>query len=67
MTATPSEIRTSITMPLEHAYLCVDCSAVGNSSAWCHACSSVNVLSLAKVLNRETERPVARSQMGDGE
>ena len=39
-------------IPLEQAYLCQDCSCVGNNARRCMACASQVVLSLAGVLNR---------------
>lgn len=40
-------------IPLEAAYLCQDCNAIGNSAMQCPACASEVLLSLAVVLNRE--------------
>jgi hypothetical protein len=46
--------------PLEKAYLCQDCNAVGNSATRCPACASEVVLCLATVLDRQTQvRPEA--------
>lgn len=42
-------------MPLNSAYLCQDCDAVGNSSTQCPACASQVLMGLAAVLNREFE------------
>ena len=39
--------------PLTSAYLCQDCSSVGNSANHCPACASSVLLSLSGVLNRE--------------
>lgn len=39
-------------IPLERAFLCLDCASIGNSSAWCPACASQNIHSLAQVLDR---------------
>ena len=41
-------------IPLGQAFLCVDCASVGNSSAWCPACSSTSIQSLAQVLDRQS-------------
>jgi hypothetical protein len=46
-------------IPLTRAYLCQDCSAVGNSAMSCPACASTVLLGLAGVLNREIEREPA--------
>lgn len=43
-------------LPLDTAYLCLDCEAVGNCSTRCPACASEALLPLAGVLNREPER-----------
>jgi hypothetical protein len=42
---------------LDEAYLCQDCSAIGNSAMRCPACCSEVVLSLANVLNRAPAAP----------
>jgi hypothetical protein len=42
-------------IPLQFAYLCADCHAIGNHARICPACSSGAVLSLATVLNRELQ------------
>jgi hypothetical protein len=42
-------------IPLTAAYLCQDCSCVGNSSMRCPACASGVLLGLAGVLDREVE------------
>jgi hypothetical protein len=39
-------------IPLASAYLCPNCSSVGNSSKQCPACASPFLLSLAAVLDR---------------
>lgn len=39
-------------IPLNEAYLCQDCDAVGNNSAQCPACASEVLLSLAGIFNR---------------
>ncbi len=48
---TPAQM---IHLPLAGAYLCCQdgCHAVGNCAERCPACSSPNVLSLARVLNQ---------------
>ena len=43
---------TALYIPLASAYLCADCSAIGNSSRQCPACASGVLLSLARVLDR---------------
>ena len=40
-------------LPMQSAYLCQDCNAIGNSSRQCPACASEVLLSLALVLDRE--------------
>jgi hypothetical protein len=44
--------------PLTSAYLCQDCSAIGNNANKCPACASEVLMSLAVVLNRANEMPV---------
>lgn len=39
-------------IPLSRAYLCQDCSEIGNSANWCPACTSTSILPLARVLDR---------------
>jgi len=39
-------------IPLASAYLCPNCSSIGNSSKQCPACASPFLLSLATVLDR---------------
>jgi len=39
-------------IPLVSAYLCPNCSSIGNSSKQCPACASPALLSLATVLDR---------------
>jgi hypothetical protein len=39
-------------IPLASAYLCPNCSSIGNSSKQCPACASPFLLSLAGVLDR---------------
>jgi hypothetical protein len=41
--------------PLMSAYLCQDCSAIGNNANQCPACASEVLMSVAAVLNREDE------------
>jgi hypothetical protein len=43
-------------IPLNSAYLCQDCNAVGNNSRQCPACASSSLLGLASVFDREEER-----------
>jgi hypothetical protein len=40
-------------IPLQKAYLCQDCSCVGDNARQCPACASKVVVSLAGILNRE--------------
>jgi hypothetical protein len=42
-------------IPLASAYLCPNCSSIGNSSKQCPACASQFLLSLANVLDRVPE------------
>lgn len=60
-------------IPLSSAWLCADCSAIGNYHRSCPACASDNVMPLAPVLNRKPERyepapgelpPVFRGALG---
>ena len=39
-------------MPLSTAYLCQDCSCIGNCAEQCPACASEALMGLAGVLNR---------------
>ena len=39
-------------MPLSNAYLCQDCSCIGNCAEQCPACASLALMGLAGVLNR---------------
>lgn len=41
--------------PLNAAYLCQDCDAVGNSAMQCPACASSVLLGLAGVFDRKEE------------
>ena len=45
-------------IPLASAYLCQDCSCVGNCAMQCPACASGVVLALARVLDREAAEKV---------
>jgi hypothetical protein len=47
-------------IPLTRAYLCQDCSCVGNCAEQCPACASEALIGLAGVLNREPEEVVPR-------
>jgi hypothetical protein len=40
-------------IPLKSAYLCQDCSSVGNCSVRCPACASEAVMGLSAILERE--------------
>lgn len=42
-------------MPLALAYLCQDCNCIGNCPEQCPACASQALISLAGVLNRESQ------------
>jgi hypothetical protein len=42
-------------IPLNSAYLCQDCNAVGNSSMHCPACASDVLMGLAGVFDRREE------------
>jgi hypothetical protein len=48
-------------IPLNSAYLCQDCDAVGNSSMQCPACASEVLMGLAGVFARKEE--IAESDM----
>ena len=54
-------LRKLLHIPLEAAYLCQDCNAIGNSSMHCPACASEVLLSLAVVLNRQEEAATLES------
>jgi hypothetical protein len=41
--------------PLTCAYLCQDCSAIGNNANQCPACASEVLMSLSAILNRADE------------
>ncbi len=43
-------------IPLASAYLCQDCSCIGNCARQCPACASEVLMGLAGVLNREVEQ-----------
>jgi len=43
-------------IPLSRAYLCQDCSVVGNSPHQCPACASGVLMGLASVLDRKQEK-----------
>jgi hypothetical protein len=49
---------TSLHIPLTSAYLCPNCSCIGNCSKQCPACASPFLLSLANVLDRVPEEDV---------
>jgi hypothetical protein len=44
-------------IPLNAAYLCLDCDTVGNSAMQCPACASHVLMGLAGVIGREEEKP----------
>lgn len=45
----------SIHIPLDRAYLCADCSAIGNNPTACPACASANIYSVQRLLDRTAE------------
>lgn len=45
-------------IPLQSAYLCQDCEAVGNCATHCPACASTALMSLSAVLNRDESVPM---------
>jgi hypothetical protein len=49
-------------IPLSSAYLCQDCSSIGNNARQCPACASEVLMSLSGVLNREVDAVVAAAQ-----
>jgi coenzyme F420-reducing hydrogenase gamma subunit len=51
-------------IPLNSAWVCLDCETVGNCAVRCPACASEALLGLAGVLNRaaETQQPAALRQ-----
>jgi hypothetical protein len=42
-------------IPLEAAFLCLDCSCISDGNVACPACSSSALLNLSNVLNRPSE------------
>jgi hypothetical protein len=48
-------IATMLHIPLASAYLCPNCSCIGNYSKQCPACASPYLLSLANALDRVPE------------
>jgi hypothetical protein len=42
-------------IPLEAAFLCLDCSCISDGNRECPACSSSALLNLSNVLNRPSE------------
>lgn len=42
-------------IPLEQAFLCLDCSCISDESRVCPACSSSTLMNLSNVLNRPSE------------
>ena len=50
-------------IPLASAYVCLDCSCVGNCSMQCPACASTMLMGLAGVLNREVAATVHKLPM----
>ena len=42
-------------IPLEEAFLCLDCSCISDGNRVCPACSSSALLNLSTVLNRPSE------------
>jgi hypothetical protein len=46
-------------IPLNSAYLCQDCNAVGNSSMQCPACASEVLMGLAGVFDRREGVPAS--------
>jgi DNA-directed RNA polymerase subunit RPC12/RpoP len=42
-------------IPLNSAYLCQDCDAVGNSAMRCPACGSQVLMGLARVFDRKAQ------------
>lgn len=52
-------------IPLASAYLCPNCSSIGNNAKQCPACASPFLLSLANVLDRVPEKapPISYERM----
>jgi hypothetical protein len=48
-------------IPLASAYLCQDCSCIGNCSRQCPACASAVLMALAVVLERGAEEKKQRA------
>jgi len=51
----PMKLSSMHHIPLASAYLCPNCSCVGNCSERCPACASTALLGLANILDREHE------------
>jgi len=49
-----------IHFPLNRAYLCQDCNAVGNDPDHCPACASKALMGLAQVLDRAETRQTGK-------
>ncbi len=50
-------------IPLASAYLCQDCSCIGNCARQCPACASEVLMGLSGVLNREVESAPVHQQV----
>jgi len=48
----------SIHIPLDRAYLCADCSAIGNRPTACPACASANIYPVQRLLDRSAETEI---------
>ena len=53
-------------IPLAAAYLCPNCSSIGNNSKQCPACASPFLLNLATVLDRAPEGQAQPQAAYDG-
>ena len=47
-----ADTRWIVSIPLDIAYLCVNCDSVGNQIERCASCGSEHLLVLRKILNR---------------
>ncbi len=54
----PSLCSEPVHIPLDAAYVCLDCNSVGNCAMQCPACASTMLMGLAGVLNREVDAVV---------
>ena len=49
--------QTSQHLPLQSAFLCVNCEAISSSPTRCPACAGESLMPLGSILNRQPEPP----------